>query len=178
MKKIMYALIIGWGVLCFSGCDEEDAGDVKNALLPDKMSATVNDTTWKTDIRKSFKYEMLNQFIINATSINGEVLNITIFGTEEDVYILNTDILDTTQSSGVKFAAVYKKSATPSSDDIYYAKKGEVEITEINTSDQQISGNFHFNMFRTSDSTFLTIDTLSVENGTFQNLIYEIKESK
>ncbi len=178
MKKIMYALIIGWGVLCFSGCDEEDAGDVKNTLLPDKMSATVNDTAWKANIRKSYKYETLNQFIINATSLNGEVLNITIFGTEEDVYILNTDILDTTQSRGVKFAAVYKKSATPSSNDIYYAKKGEVEITEINTSDLQISGNFHFNMFRTSDSTFITIDTLSVENGTFQNLIYEIKESK
>jgi hypothetical protein len=178
MKTIMYALIIGLGVLYFSGCDEEDAGDVKDVLLPDKMSATVNDTAWKTGVRKSFKYEMLNQFIINATSLSGEVLNITIFGTEEDVYILNTDILDTTQSRGVKFAAVYKKSATPSSDDIYYAKKGEVEITEINTSDQQISGTFHFNMFRTSDSTFITSDTLSVKNGTFENLNYEIKESK
>ncbi len=174
MKKIMSALIIGWGVLYFSGCDEE----TKEKILPTKMSATVNDTAWKTDLRKSFKYETLNQFIINATSINGEVLNITIFGTEEDVYILNTDILDTTQSADVKFAAVFKRSASAGTDDIYYAKQGKVKITDINTSDQQISGNFHFNMFRASDSTFLVQDTVTVKNGTFENLKYRIKESK
>ncbi|MFW6224783.1 MAG: DUF6252 family protein [Bacteroidota bacterium] len=174
MKKIMSALIIGWGVLYFSGCDEE----TKEKILPTKMSATVNDTLWKANGRDTYKYETLNQFYITGTSLQREIMNITIFGTQEGEYILNTDILDTTQSADVKFAAVFKRSASAGTDDIYYAKQGKVKITDINTSDQQISGNFHFNMFRASDSTFLVQDTVTVKNGTFENLKYRIKESK
>lgn len=175
MRSIQILLI---GIILFGifmgGCSEDEA---KDTLLPDKMNAIINDTSWKTDVRYTYKYDNLNQFLINGTSVSGKTLNITLFGTQEDTYDLNTNVLDTTAKSNVDFSAFYKPTANTDTSDFYYAKKGEVTLEKVNTSEQTITGSFHFTMFTVkNDTAFMTEDTVKVEQGTFKNIEYKKKE--
>jgi hypothetical protein len=171
MKKINWASIALVMILALVSCSEDEAKDLKEQLLPTKMTATINDTAWKAEIRKTYKYTTTNSFFITGTSVDGKIINITTFGTSEGDYNLNTSVLDTSSSASVKFSAVFKRSATASPSDIYYAKKGTVTISEVNTSEETISGTFSFTMFRTNnDDTFNFSDTISVSDGKFQEL--------
>ncbi len=166
MKKFLYTIIAAlFSFFIISGCTEE----VKDQLLPEKMSATINDTSWRADLRKTTRES--DRFIINGTSVDGQILNITIHGTTEKKYDLNTNTLDTTSS--VDFNAFFKRSAKISNDDIFYASKGTVELTEVNTNEETISGTFAFTMYKAdSEQAFIKEDSVVVTNGKFTELRY------
>jgi hypothetical protein len=150
MKKL---IVLSLTVLLFS-CSQLD--EVKNSLP--SMQANIDNIEWNSATRVT---TLMNEnFTITGTALNGQIIIINVFGDQEGVYNLNTE--------SVKCAAVFKESATTSTDDAYAAVSGKVEITEVNTSKKKISGSFEFNLRKGTDLQ----SAKTITNGTFSNLKY------
>lgn len=124
-----------------------------------KLSAKIDGKSWNATGR----YTNLtgNVFVITGTSITGEVLVITIKGDSPDLYELNL--------SNLECSATYKKSAlSTSTDDIFQSITGRVNLTKVDKENKKISGTFDFNLAR------LSIETISISSGSFNDLEYTI----
>jgi hypothetical protein len=168
MKKNLSLVSFIILLLIVLSCTKEEQKELVETVLPEKFSATINDTAWNAITRKTT--QQAGQFLLIGTSTTGKVLQLSIFGSTAKTYSLNTSILDT-NSASVQFAAVYKKSATQTLD-AYYAKHGNIVVSEVNTTDQTISGTFEFTMFRASSNVFITTDSVVVTSGSFSDLKY------
>ncbi|MBN1596921.1 MAG: hypothetical protein JW894_01395 [Bacteroidales bacterium] len=153
MKKILLIIVM---VLLALSCKKEDL--IIN--LP-AMSATINESEWTT-ISRVTRLEG-DKFVIAGTSVDGEVLTVTIFGTTTGIYELSL--------TSATCAAVYTESASnPSLEDTYISVTGEVNLNEVNTSSKKISGTFSFTLLRN-----LT-ETMEITNGIFNNLTYTVHD--
>jgi hypothetical protein len=148
-KFIFYFAIIS--VLIANSCTKE-----LEKLLT-KMSCNINGTEWSSSIRDTKLQD--NKFIITGTSLDGQIINITIFGTTEGTYDLIAIV-------STEFTAIYKESASVSTNDIYTAVSGTVVLTDVDTSDKKISGTFNF------IATNLNLQTKTITSGKFDDLSY------
>lgn len=148
MKKIILLAIVITGLL---SCSKDD-GQINT-----KMSALIDNVTWNSITRITVLRD--GKFNIVGTSIDGKIIDISVFGNTPGTYSIS--------ASEVKFAGLYKESASASTDDIFVATSGEVVLTEVNTSAKEISGTFNMVLRRS-----LTGATVSISNGTFTKLKY------
>lgn len=153
MKK---ALLLFLTCAALMNCSDEV---LDNLDLPE-MNAKVDGTEWKTSIRAS-RLEN-DKFIVTGTSIAGEILAITIFGSSEGIYELSL-----TQA---KCAALLKESVNSTTEDAYASVTGKVTLTDVNTSTKKISGTFEFVLLRS-----LSGETVHVTEGVFKNLTYTVE---
>jgi hypothetical protein len=151
MKKLAVLLFVPFFFAC------ESVNDVVE-LLP-SMKATIDGEEWVGSVRTV--NQVNDNFIITGTSITGEIITLTAFGTDEGTYGFLAD---------PAAAAVYKESASASTDDTYIGSSGTIVITSIDTGNQKISGTFEFTVTR------LLSDNKTISNGTFTNLSYNISE--
>ena len=137
----------------FSSCDKDN-------LNMGSMSATVDDVDWNASVRITVLASM--GFLISGTSLSGDMIALTVFGTTEDKYVLSLDSLS------LQFEAVYSRAA--SLNDVYTAVEGEVDLTKINSTDMKISGTFSFTAMDTEGTTII------VKDGKFDNLTYTLPQ--
>lgn len=137
-------------------CSKDD-----DLSLKASMSATIDDTEWKTITRVTVLND--EKFIITGTDLTGKSLSITIMGNTEGTYQIST--------GSIQFTGIYKESLSTSTEDAYLATSGEVELTVVNTSSKEISGTFNMVLRRS-----LTGDTIVITEGTFKNLKYNESE--
>jgi len=151
MKKVIFLLV---AVLFFFSCSKDDDG---NTIFP-SMSALIDDEEWSAITRVTVLED--GKFVITGTSLAGKILTITIFGSTEGKYELNL--------TSATVGAVYKESVNITTEDAYVSATGEVDLTEVNTSKQKISGTFSFIVIRN-----LT-NTINITEGEFTSLSYTV----
>jgi hypothetical protein len=151
MKKVIFLFV---AVMVLFSCSKDDDG---NEVFP-SMSALVDNEEWSAVTRITVLED--GKFIITGTSLLGKILSVTIFGTTEGKYELSL----TSATAG----AVYKESASMTTEDAYVSATGEVDLTEVNTSKQKISGTFSFIVIRN-----LT-NTINITEGEFKDLSYTV----
>ncbi len=152
MKK---SVIIFFLMAVFASCSEDTMDD----LLPE-MSATIDGEEWETITRVTIQKE--DNFIITGTSSSGETLVITTYGSTEGTYTLSTT------SSSIECAALYKETASTSTEDAAVAISGSVTISEVNTSSNKITGTFEFSILNNGS-------IMSVTDGVFDGIKYTIQ---
>lgn len=146
-KRLLVLLLIG--VTMLGSCTKD------SDTLNNKLSAKIGGKSWNAAIRVT---NLANDvFIITGTSTTGEVLIITIFGKNPDLYEFSL--------TSQKCNATYKKSAFTTENDFYTSVSGRVNLTKVDMTNKKISGTFEFTLTKTS----LT-DQLSVSNGSFNDL--------
>ncbi len=149
MRKILFIAVL---FAVISSCSKDD-----DSVLTTKMSATIDNTEWSSITRVTVLTD--KGFVITGTSLDGKSLSITLLGSTEGTYELSLN--------SVQFGAIYKESASTSTDDAYVAISGEVVLTNVNTSSKEISGTFSFVLKKS-----LTGSSISVTEGAFTNLKY------
>jgi hypothetical protein len=154
MKKVIISIVTI--LLVIISCTKDDNG---NIVLP-TMSALIDGEEWVSITRITVLEN--GKFIITGTSTTGQTLVITIFGTTEGLYELNT--------TSIKVGAVYKESATASAADAYASVTGEVNLTDVDTSKKRISGTYQFLVIRN------VLNSFNITNGEFNNLFYTITD--
>ena len=148
MKKII--LFLGLFTLLYS-CSKDNS-----SIVTANMSAKIDQKDWITLTRTTVLND--GKFIITGVAIDGSSLAITIFGDNTGDFKVSP-----TQDA---CEAVYKKTATTSTDDSYLAFSGNVSLTEVDNSAKRISGTFSFTLIHSlSDSTLVNIT-----EGKFTNL--------
>ncbi|MFH2141618.1 MAG: DUF6252 family protein [Bacteroidota bacterium] len=153
MKKISILVIIILTALF--ACKKENL--VTNA----SMSATIDGTSWTAITRVSNHFVSTNIFTISGTSVNGEVLAITIRGSEEGTYTSATSI----DSLSAQVGAIFQPSASSPSENNFFSKSGTVTISDIDTDNMLISGTFSFELTKLSE-------TKTITTGKFSQLKY------
>lgn len=149
MRKIFFFLA---SITILGSCSSDALDD----YLGD-MSATIDGTKWSTITRVTVQKE--DNFIITGTSSSGEVLIITILGTDEGSYDVP-----------LKCDAAYKESASVDLEDAAVATSGSVILSEVNTSDKKISGTFSFNILKDGN-------TMDISSGVFNDLSYTVSSN-
>lgn len=141
--------------ICFylgilTGCSDEE-GPKKG------MNANINGDEWKTISRVTVLEN--GKFVITGSSLSGETLVITIFGDSPGDYELSV--------TSAKCGAIYKKSVNTSTEDAYISTSGFVQLSEVDKTNNKISGSFSFSMRKD-----LTGDVIEIDHGVFNNLLY------
>ena len=146
-------------ILSFSlnSCKKED-------FLTGSMSCKIDGISWSsitqiTVLKSGF-------FNITATSMSGQVLNITIKGQEVGTYELDVNNVN------VACAAIYKPDISDENQN-FASKAGTVKITEIDTQNLTISGTFSFEL---TDVNLTS--TKSITEGKFTDLPYTNQDEK
>ena len=159
MKKhylILTALAI---VITIFSCKKEDAEEIAPLVTTASMTATVNDTAWSSITRITKHYPSTNLIVITGTDTDGKAIVITIKGDTKGTYSSSTSI----DSLSAKVGCVWKPNSSE-----YVSNKGTVELTEVNTTENRISGTFNFDVVNTSELT----DAFTIASGKFSNLKY------
>ena len=148
MKKII--LLLGLFIMMYS-CSKDNSN-----ILTATMSAKIDQNDWKTVTRTT----ILNngKFVITGVALDGSSLTITIFNDKTGNY--------TVSPNQDACTAVYKKTATTTTDDGYIAFSGSVAISQVDNSAKRISGTFSFSLIHSlADSSIVNI-----ADGKFSNL--------
>ncbi len=150
MKK---ALIIFFVLTVFASCSSDTVDD----LLPE-MSASIDGVEWETITRVTVQKD--DTFIITGTSTSGETLVITTYGSAEGTYTLSI--------TSIECAALYKETASTSTEDASVAVSGSVTLSEVNTSSKTITGTFEFSILNNGT-------TMSITDGIFDGIKYTVQ---
>lgn len=140
-------------VLLISACQKDSN--------PASMKATIDGTSWSSVTRVTKHIASTKMFTIVGTSASGDVIDITIRGDEVGNYSSSTSI----DSASAQVGGIYKPDASAATTDFFVSTSGSVSITEIDESEQTISGTFSFTMSKLTE-------TKSITNGEFKNLKY------
>ena len=136
----------------FSSCEED------SKLLSFKFKASIDGQEFKSATPLATMYQ--DKIIIEATSLSGQSILLTINGTQAGTYAISAS------PALVQFAGVYKQSINSSSDDAYLASDGNIIITDIDTQNNRITGTFEFTVRRN-----LT-ESITVSNGQLIGIKY------
>lgn len=132
-------LICGLG-LATMGCNNNDDDD---SQPQGSMTANVDGSPWSaTEVGAVIQGGIIN---VTGKATDGTVITMTLDGETEGVYAL----LETSMSAGVFSDQVNPSWVTNQGNDV----NALVTVTEINTSDSTISGEFSFIVYRQIDST-------------------------
>lgn len=163
LKSLLFLLVALTMTTTFVSCSDDDDDNSILDNIVGKFSATVGGEAWKADAPYAQMSE--DKIKIFATNTDGNIMNITLFGTEAQSYEITGDSL-TTDPKG-DFIAIYKESASTGTDDIYTSYKGTVTISAIDAGEKKISGTFSFSMIKPDLST-----KLEITSGSFENINY------
>jgi hypothetical protein len=162
MRKIYSFLLV---VFLFASCSKDE-----NTVLPG-MSANIDNVAWNSDstivVLNEVRY--FSNFYIVGRPLNGISLHISIHGNSIDTFKVE-EFNDVYHFSN----ATYGQALNASFLDDYFATSGEVILTELDTSKNEISGTFYFTMKLYP----YTQDSISVANGRFNKLRYTISNGK
>lgn len=122
------------------------------------MTAKIDGIDWTTSLRVTTLGS--ETFTITGTSIGGEILILTILGSDEGTYNLSIS------PPAAQCSAMYKASASMSSEDAFVSSNGEVVLTKVDKANQKISGTFKFTVTRLTEKKEIT-------EGKFEDLSYE-----
>lgn len=147
LKLPLIALFI---IFSFSSCDKDDIKILAS------MSCDIDGTNWTSAGRVTTLQS--NVFVITGTSLAGEVIIVTINGSEEGEY---KQALNPVSAGCV---GVYKASTIASAEDTYSSTKGEVVLTKVDKTNKKISGSFEFTVGLT--------DVKQITEGKFEDLNY------
>lgn len=163
-----YLLILASALVIFaSGCkkDDDSTGLIN---LTASMTAKIDGESWKsfTRVTNLTKTGTLlgDQFNIIGTSAGGDIINITILGTEVGDYNFK---LSVDSSAAARFTAFYKTSVVSANSENFIANSGTVSITAIDTQNKKISGTFSFSAIQTT-----LVGVAAITEGKFTNLKY------
>jgi hypothetical protein len=151
MNKIVFFTLFA---VVLMGCNKESLQN-----LAPNMSATIDEDSWTSLTRASILTD--DGISITASSTSGETLILTILGDSAGIYDLNL--------TSAKCGAVYKETLSQSTSDAWVSSSGQINLTEVNTSDKKISGTFHFQMKQDLSST-----VIEISDGVFNNLKYTV----
>jgi hypothetical protein len=149
---IMCAIVI-MGV----SCKKDSSGNI----IVTKMSATIDGKAWDSAIRTTVLQATTNTFIITGTSLTGEILEVTTYGTTQGTYELSVG------SVSAKCLGTYKASISSGTSDIYISTSGTVVLTKVDKTAKKISGTFVFSLYCLNSKL-----TKTVTNGVFNDLSY------
>jgi len=154
MKKLISVLrVLSVVVLIIVASCKKDSN-----ILTASMTAKINLNAWDASLRVTVLQG--GNFIITGTSLTGEIIEITTYGSAQGTYILQT------LPPIVQFTALYKENATVLDQNAFAATSGQVFISKIDATEKKISGTFNF------DARDLGLNTVSITQGTFTDLIY------
>jgi Family of unknown function (DUF6252) len=157
MKKTLIFIVLAVTVV-FSACNKDGDGSLPSLINPyASMSASISGYSWSATTRVSVHFN--NKFIVTGTSIDGKVVEVSIFGDSPGTYELNP-LQSLTQMQGL-----WKPDGTTSGQN-YVSVRGTATLTEVDTTNKMISGTFEFVAARTIN------DTVYVQNGAFSKLNY------
>jgi hypothetical protein len=139
-------------------CKKDSQG---NNILGTKMSATIDGKAWDSAIRTTVLQTNSNTFIITATSLTGEILEVTTYGSTQGTYELSVG------SVNAKCLGTYKASISSGTSDIYISTSGTVVLNKVDKTAKKISGTFVFSLYCLNSLTPKT-----VTNGVFNDLSY------
>lgn len=156
--KISVFVLLSIAAFMFSCKKDNDIADIINPAA--SMKCKVNGNLWTSISRVTTKQG--NTFLINGTgSLGSDVLNITTFGISTGAYNLTTTIPVQTQ-----FSATFTNN-TGTTDSLYTAYEGTVNLTKVDTVNKKISGNFSFK------AKNLSLLNKNITEGTFEELTYQ-----
>lgn len=150
LAKILSLLLV-LVVVTFFSCSKEDL------KIFASMSAKIDGTQWDSSARVTVLEA--DKFVITGTSLSGEVIAITILGSDEGTYTLAIT------PPSAECSALYKASASTSTEDAYVSSKGEVVLTKVDKTNKKISGTFKFTVTRLTE-------TMEITEGEFEDLSY------
>jgi len=151
MKLWFFVMIIPM-IIGLNSCSKS------NSVLPNKMSAKIDGKDWQSLLRTT---KILNNtFSIIATSNTGESIEITILGVVPKAY--NFVALPP------EFNAIYKATASASTQDIFNSANGTVTLTKVDEVNRLISGTFQFQVKNLATPPV----TKSITAGQFTDLSY------
>ncbi len=150
--KLKSIQLAAWAMILavsLSSCDELNIGNAS-------MKADINNDSWNSITRVCLMED--NSISLTGIDTQGRTIILTVLGTGTGKYILNpfTVQFDT--------EAVYKSSDLSSLDEAWIAYSGEVNISEVNSEAQVISGDFEFNLLNQAG------DTVKIRNGIFEDV--------
>jgi hypothetical protein len=126
-------------------------------LSTPSMAVNIDNVNWSTSVCTGMVKG--SGYTITGTNSNGELMTITILGTDLKTY--NLDI----SKSQVAFSAIYKAGSNILDTNFWYiAKKGTLSLDS--KSSNKLSGTFNFELDRVSTETQI------VTNGSFTKLNY------
>lgn len=140
------------GLLLITSCEKDNP-------LGYKMTATIDGSSFNSLV--TLAYIQDNKMIIEGTSANGKIIVLTISGTNPGSYALSAT------PPLAQFAAVYKESATVTTEDTWASVSGTVSLSSVDTNAKTISGTFSIKMKKD-----LTNNTLEISNGSFTGVKY------
>lgn len=153
MNLSFKVIIIVFAALFISSCDKED-------LMSGSMSAKIDGASWSSATQVTILKS--NTFFITATSLSGQILEVTIVGTTTGTYEL--DVAGVQAGCG----AVYKPGVSSESEN-FASKSGTVKLSEV--TDETISGTFEFSLTTTDLSS-----SIEIVEGKFDDLPYTNKD--
>lgn len=163
MKTKLLGLLIG--LLVLSACGED-------SLLPNKMTAKIDGEEWKAITRNATLSG--ETFIISGISTDGRSVVLTIRGATEGTYNLAFSTGSVSGECAAAFVPIGIDSET--SENAYGSVQGSVTISNIDKTNNKISGIFNFKMVKNSEITNLTdllsVDVLEITEGEFNDLLY------
>lgn len=172
MKKIKLAalLVLFCTAFTVTSCDNEpidsniDLGDFGNGgnTSPSNFKATFNGDVWNASVSQALISGNLIQ--ISAVRPDGTSFGFLIDGSTTGTYPANDNILAYTPANS-EFGYWSLNTANPTED------TGSITITNINTTNKTISGNFNFKGYW-SDDTATGILPVFFTNGSFTNVAY------
>ena len=164
MKYLIFTALIS--LILFSSCKKDKDDDSNNIITNATMTATVDGASWTSITRVTKHYKNPASFVITGTSVNGQVIVITVRGDQVGHYTSSTSI----DSASAQVGCVWQPDASSPTTDNYFSKSGTVDISEIDTANTKISGTFSFDLIKTDSLGYQTAKTIT--NGKFTGLSY------
>lgn len=153
-KSLVFIAIIA---LFFAGC-QDDGDSTPVSINPNaSMTCKIDGVQWTALTRVTTHTS--GNFLINGTTFNGDALNISTLGDTTGTYTLGT--------LSYHSSATYSPKASDP-DSLYQALNGTVVITEIDATNQKISGTFQFNCVNALNQSL----NIAITEGQFTSLKY------
>jgi hypothetical protein len=164
MKKAVLYMVVLAGIGCFFSCRKEYSLENGNVQLAN-FTAQVDGVHWQSAV--STEQASILQGLINITGISSDnqEISMTLSGTGTGTYQLS--LLSTSLATYANIDSPFVYGYTTNSSSFLNQAGGQVTITEIDQTDQTISGTFAFNAYRVLDGKQKTIT-----QGIFTKLPY------
>ncbi|MFZ4398492.1 MAG: hypothetical protein ACOYO1_00545 [Bacteroidales bacterium] len=159
MKKNFYLMLIAFSFFAIvSGCKKDSSG---NPIIPGintSMTAKIDGLEWASIVRTCTKNG--NTIDLNGVSADGKIIQLYISPN------ITTENLVINKDYTLPVTSFYKKQATTTINDIYFATVGTVRLTSLDLTNKLVSGSFSFSAISTS------FGTASITTGVFANISF------
>ncbi|MGD1844823.1 MAG: DUF6252 family protein [Salibacteraceae bacterium] len=146
-------------LVMFAACgDDDDPIEQVTEQLIGSMDADIDGTAWSADAPGAVRSNGAT-VITGVTTDQTRTIILTANGTTQGNY----DFTIASPSGGALVRIVTNNDTTQ-----YVPVSGNFEITSLSTSNNRLSGTFSFDAFSLS----VPIDTVSITNGTFNNVLF------